>query len=292
MKHILRKLVLTFGLSLVLVGFNACQGLSPQSGNSQNASSIGYGYVGPERGVASPPAPTKAAERRMEDRPGLATHAGSEVYSSVEDTAFYRKSNGAPDAVDSFHYNDEEGAKVMMGGEAGGLRKHRGHFDAANDLLSVALVNGRWAGADPYPWMTSRSMPGHKVVVGNSGADYAISLENKSKHRIEVVASVDGIDVLDGKSASVRKRGYTLAAGQKMRIEGFRKNSNQVKQFRFGNVRDSAAAKQGSAAARNVGVIGLAVWQEDQLAARQAQQAEALHRSIANPFGGGPVSTR
>ena len=290
MKHILCKLVLTLGLSLVLVGLNACQGLNPQNGNSLNESS--YGYAGTARGLASPPARAKAAERRMEDRPGLATHAGSEVYSSVQDTAFYRKSAGAPDAVDSFHYNDEEGAKVMMGGEAGGINKHRGYFEAANDLLSVALVNGRWEGADPYPWITSRSMPGHKVVVGSSGADYAINLENKSKHRVEVVASVDGIDVLDGKSASVQKRGYILAAGQKMKIEGFRKNSNQVKQFRFGNVRDSAAAKQGSAAARNVGVIGLAVWQEDQLAARQAQQAEALNRSFANPFGGGPVSTR
>ena len=290
MKHTLRKLSVILSLSLVLVGLNACQGINSQSGNSLGAPS--YGYNETARGAVSAPSPSKAAERRMEDRPGLATHAGSEVYSSVENTAFYRKSIGAPDAVDSFHYNDEEGAKVMMGGEAGGISRHRGHFDAANDLLSVALVNGRWEGADPYPWITSRSMPGHKVVVGSSGADYAISLENKSKHRIEVVASVDGIDVLDGKSASVQKRGYILAAGQKMKIEGFRKNSNQVKQFSFGNVRDSVAAKQGSAAARNVGIIGLAVWQEDQLAARQAQQAEALHRSFANPFGGGPVSTR
>ena len=290
MKLTLRKIAGMLGLSLVLVSLNACQGLKPSSGNFNNAPS--YGYEGSARGAVSPPPSPQAGKLRMEDRPGLATHAGSEVYSSVENTVFYRKSIGTPDAVDSFHYNDEEGAKVMMGGEGGGISKHRGHFDAANDLLSVALVNGRWEGADPYPWITSRSMPGHKVVVGSNGADYAISLENKSKHRVEVVASVDGIDVLDGKSASVQKRGYILAAGQKMKIEGFRKNSNQVKQFSFGNVRDSVAAKQGSAAARNVGVIGLAVWQEDQLAARQAQQAEALHRSIANPFGGGPVSTR
>ncbi len=290
MKQTLRKLSVILSLSLVLVGLNACQGINSQSGSYRSAPK--YGYEESTRSAAKPAVSPNATDRLLAERPGLATHAGSEVYSSVQDTAFYRKSIGAPDAVDSFHYNDEEGAKVMMGGEAGGISRHRGHFDAANDLLSVALVNGRWEGADPYPWITSRSMPGHKVVVGSSGAEYAISLENKSKHRVEVVASVDGIDVLDGKSASAQKRGYILAAGQKMKIEGFRKNSNQVKQFSFGNVRDSAAAKQGSAAARNVGVIGLAVWQEDQLAARQAQQAEALHRSFANPFGGGPVSTR
>ena len=285
-----RKIIGLLGLNVILAGLNSCTGVNPQTGSHPSAPQ--YGYKESARSMAKPASSSNAMDRLLAERPGLATHAGSEVYSSVQDTAFYRKSAGVPDAVDSFHYNDEEGAKVMMGGEAGSISKHRGYFDAANDLLSVALVNGRWEGADPYPWTTSRSMPGHKVVVGNSGSDYAISLENKSKHRIEVVASVDGIDVLDGKSASVKKRGYILAAGQKMKIEGFRKNSNQVRQFNFGNVRDSAAAKQGEAAARNVGVIGLAVWQEDQLAARQAQQAEALHRSFANPFGGGPVSTR
>jgi hypothetical protein len=36
----------------------------------------------------------------------------------------------------------------------------------------------------------------------------------------------------------------------------------------------------------------LAVWHEDEAAAKQAAQLEANRRSEANPFGGSPVSLR
>jgi hypothetical protein len=282
MKRWSKLLSLTLGINLVALVLNSCQ--STTGSGSQNAA-----YSQPAAG-GSDSRVSKAMQR-----PGLGTQAGSEVVSAVEDTTFYRKTVGAPDAVDSFHYNDDEGAKAMLGGKDSSISKHSGRFEAANGAVSVALVQSYgWynsSSGDTLPWLTSKSAPGRKVVVGTSGSNYAISLENKTKHRIEVVASVDGLDVLDAGSASVNKRGYILAAGQKMNIQGFRKNSNSVKQFQFGSVRDSAAAKKSEAAARNVGVIGLAVWQEDQLAARQAQQLEAQHRTQANPFGG-PVSAR
>lgn len=248
--------------------------------------------AGSYRSAYLPPAPSANTNSvTKQERPGLGTKEGSEVYSSVNNVAFYRKSVGSPDVVDSFHYNDEEGAKAMLGGEDAKISSHQGRFDAANKLLSVALLKGNgWSGSTPLPSLTARQIPDRRVVVGTRGSVYRISLQNKTKKRIEVVASVDGIDVLDGKSASVNKRGYVLKSGEKIEIAGFRKNQERVREFQFGSVAQSAAAQRGESAARNVGVIGLAVWQEDQLAALQAERLEAMNRIGANPFGNGPVA--
>jgi hypothetical protein len=232
----------------------------------------------------------QASESAPAYRSGLGTKLGGERYSSVTNTTFYRKSLGSPDAVDSFHYNDEAGAIAMLGGDKSATQRHSGRFNLANNTLSVALVGGY--DDDAFPSLTSKKAPGRTVVVGTSGSTYEISIENKTKKRVEVVASVDGLDVLDGGAASVKKHGHILEPGQRMAISGLRKNSNQVRAFTFGTVSESAAAKKGESAARNVGVIGLAVWHEDEAAAKQAAQLEANRRSEANPFGGSPVSLR
>jgi len=119
-------------------------------------------------------------------------------------------------------------------------------------------------------------------VIGEGGSRYEIALTNRTKHAVEVVASVDGLDVMDGRSASVKKRGYVIPAKSQVVIDGFRISASKVKQFIFGTVDDSAAAKAG--AARNVGVIGLAVYDEDEAQARLARLVESQQRSAANPF--------
>lgn len=252
--------------------------------NSCSSSSSDRGWAPSYQGTQ------KSAERSTSrlspesaHRPGLGTTAGHERHSVASGINFYRKSASVPDAVDSFHYNDEAGAKVMLGGEKASISRHGGRFESANGLLSVALVDG-WRN-DALPHLTSREAAGRKVVVGTQGASYGISLENKTKKRVEVVASVDGLDVMDGKSASVKKRGYVLAAGQRMVIDGFRANNSTVRTFQFGTVSDSAASQKGTSAARNVGVIGLAVYQEDQMALEQAERLEASNRINADPFG-------
>jgi hypothetical protein len=74
------------------------------------------------------------------------------------------------------------------------------------------------------------------------------------------VATVDGLDVIDGQPGSFEKRGYLVAPWSTVEIDGFRRSEDEVAAFRFGRVRDSYAAKRGSD--RNVGVIGVAVFQE------------------------------
>ena len=96
-----RKIIGLFGLNVILAGLNSCTSVNSQSGSHPGAPL--YAYEGSARSVAKSASSSDAMDRSLEERPGLATHAGSEVYSSVQDTAFYRKSAGVPDAVDSFH---------------------------------------------------------------------------------------------------------------------------------------------------------------------------------------------
>lgn len=102
---------------------------------------------------------------------------------------------------------------------------------------------------------------GRFYVMGSKGDRYSIRVRNRTGRRVEVVASVDGLDVIDGRKADyVNKRGYVLGPWQTYDIEGFRLDMGRVASFRFAAVEDSYAAQQGDD--RNVGVIGVAFFAE------------------------------
>ena len=228
---------------------------------------------------SAPPATPAAPAKSKRSRPGLATQAGSDRWSVVEDAVFFRKSAGQPDAVDSFHYNDAEGARAMADA-LGGARKKEGSFDAAGHRLEVSVRPGGW----DRPFERYEAA-GRRIVIGSSGGAYQIVLRNRMNHAIEVVASVDGLDVLDGKTASVKKRGYIIQPRETLTVDGFRKDNRTIQQFVFGSVDASLASKSGGS--RNVGVIGLAVYDEDEAQAQAARLAEARQRQGASAFPAG-----
>ncbi len=213
-------------------------------------------------------------------RPGLGTSLGSEVWDSSKECQFYRRNFNSPDKLASFHYNDDEGAKAMAG-LSGKPSKHSGQFDLADGTLRASLC-ASWS-SDRRPWYEA----GGKVfVIGEGGQSYSIELENTSKQRAEVVVSVDGLDVLDGASASFSKRGYIIPPRSTIHIRGLR-NGGKLRSFVFGSVRDSNAAKTGGdKAARNVGVIGVALFMEDEEAAKHARIEEGMKRGDARAFPG------
>jgi hypothetical protein len=75
-----------------------------------------------------------------------------------------------------------------------------------------------------------------------------------------VVASVDGLDVIDGGDAQFGKRGYIVPPWGSLDIDGFRSSSQAVQAFRFGAIEDSYAVARGRGA--DVGVVGVAVFEE------------------------------
>lgn len=224
----------------------------------------------------APSTPGALARAKVDDRPGLGTTAGSERYSRLEDARLIRKS-GVPDAVDSFHYNDEKGAKAMVEILGGSTSKHSGLFYAAGERLKIGLVRY----GDAYPHYDAK---GRRIVIGDAGHHYGVRLENRSKKRLEIVLSVDGLNVLSGKAASPTQRGFVLEPKESYDVDGFRKDSNTVRTFQFGSVAASQAARKG--AAGNVGVVGLAVFEEDEARAKAELQREQFARDNANAFPG------
>jgi hypothetical protein len=101
---------------------------------------------------------------------------------------------------------------------------------------------------------------GRTYVLGSLGQRYLLRFRNGSARRVELVASVDGRDVVDGRPASFQKRGYVVEPWGELTVDGFRTSQDSVAAFRFSSVSRSYAARKGDA--RDVGVVGLAVFAE------------------------------
>lgn len=97
---------------------------------------------------------------------------------------------------------------------------------------------------------------------GKKGERYVLQYQNYSKQTIyEIVTTVDGLDVMNGRAGSIRNNGYVLKPGETLQVEGFRKSRKEVAAFRFAEVDDAYAANSKNGAASNVGVIGTAVFE-------------------------------
>jgi hypothetical protein len=118
----------------------------------------------------------------------------------------------------------------------------------------VELVD---AASRPLPVFFFR---GDRWVMGMLGQRYRVHIHNPTAARVEAVVSVDGLDAVDGRTASYAKRGYVLPPFGQITIDGFRTSLDTVAAFRFSSVRDSYAARKGQD--RNVGVIGVAFFRE------------------------------
>lgn len=192
-------------------------------------------------------------EARPRTRQGLGTSYGEQRFSSITTVPFERGAR-TPDVVLSLHYNDVDGLRQL----ARGTRSfHRASASQPTPdgtfVLRVVDENGReLAGAD---------IAGRRYAVGAPGQRYQIGLENHSGARFEVVASVDGLDVIDGDEAGFDKRGYVLEPFSSVMLEGWRTSEDTVAAFRFSSIEDSYAERRGKG--RNVGVIGAAFFHEE-----------------------------
>lgn len=214
------------------------------------------------------------APARRPRRPGLATQWGESRDSEVRQVSFERQRSN-PAGVVSVYYDDEEGIEAATGRSAD--EAYPRTFPVRGGVLTVSIADDD---GDPLPTM---HVGGHDYVVGDSGDRYQIEIKNHSAGRFEIVASVDGLDVLDGGDGSYSKRGYLVAPWSTLTIEGFRESFDTVRAFRFGNVETSYAVRRSKG--RNVGVIGVAVFEERGF--RWGYDDDELRRrQSADPFPG------
>lgn len=95
---------------------------------------------------------------------------------------------------------------------------------------------------------------------GQNGQAYRLIYHNNSADTYEIVASVDGLNVMNGSAASRYDSGYVLNPYSDLVIEGFRKSNSSVASFIFSQPDDAYAANTSQGSINNTGVIGTAIY--------------------------------
>ena len=101
----------------------------------------------------------------------------------------------------------------------------------------------------------------HYYLQGRAGQAYRLVYHNNSANTYEIVASVDGLNVLDGSTASRYDSGYVLEPNDDLVIEGFRKSQDAVASFIFSKPDNAYAANTDSGSIENTGVIGTVIYE-------------------------------
>jgi hypothetical protein len=101
---------------------------------------------------------------------------------------------------------------------------------------------------------------GESYVIGQPGHEYEIRVRNATWGRVLAVTSVDGVNVLSGRTASPSQGGYVIDGYGSVDISGWRKSTDHTAAFYFTSLGDSYAARTGRP--NNVGVIGVAIYRE------------------------------
>ena len=237
-----------------------------------------------ERGAVKPKSAgnvdsSEAFAKPAKERPGLAKTWGKSLKAPLGDLRFTRATS-APAGVDAIFYNNREGLEAM-----GGMNMK---VDAMQTAAGGLIEWGIKGGIGYLPAYKSYTSGGYRrFAQGAHGGQYSIVIKNRCKSRVQVVASVDGLDVLDGKSASASRPGYVIDPGKTLEIKGFRTSYDAVAAFQFSSVSQSYAnLRHGET--RNVGVIGIAVYTEKGFDPWTWMPNEVNTRSTANPFATAP----
>ena len=189
------------------------------------------------------------------ERPGLGTSWGEQRESWVEPAPFARRSAERPSDQARIYYNDHDGAKAMLAFLGGEPRSCEGLQSSSGGPLRLGLRTGNGT------WVECRESHGRRIASGVRGERYEVVLKNDARRAIEVLVSVDGLDAMDGKPASFKKRGYVLAPFETLAVEGFRTSHSTVAAFHFGSMFDSYGHRR-HGNTTNAGVIGVAVFEE------------------------------
>lgn len=241
---------------------------SPAAANAPTAPGASRSRVADES-IAQPTA--------RNERPGLATQFGEDLQRGVRHARFERESMTTPFATTTIWYNDASGAEALAA-PASSRSGDRAEVDLFNGGLVVGITD-EW-----FQLLRGFVADARTYAVGEANARYAIRIVNRSDFAFEVIASVDGLDVIAGRPASFERRGYVLLAHDTMTIEGFRTSDSSIAAFRFGKVSESYSAQMGHGE-RNVGVIGVAFFQERGTVPEYPTRDTRLRRD-ANPFPG------
>ena len=194
-----------------------------------------------------------AAPRAARAESTLGTQWGEGRESVTQVVQASRLTPDRPRDVGQLRYSDEASIRRALG-------------QGAERQLNALLADGdvEWQvtnGSGPsWPIFSTRGARDYHLA-GRNGERYELVYTNRSQRYYEVVATVDGLDVLSGQPGSVKNDGYLLRPGERLVIDGFRKSDREVAAFRFSAKGRAYAGNTPAGDSRNVGVIGTALFE-------------------------------
>lgn len=123
-----------------------------------------------------------------------------------------------------------------------------------NNIELAILIKGR-------P-ITEYRHKGQTFVEGRAGSEYEIEIRNRHHTRVEAVLSVDGLSVIDGKSAGPQSTGYLIEVGNVLRIPGWMIDNKTIAKFAFSGHDQSYTQLSDEGDPTNNGVIGIMAFSE------------------------------
>ena len=111
-------------------------------------------------------------------------------------------------------------------------------------------------------------------MLGEVGKKYQLYYINYSRNTYEVVATVNGLDVINGKAGSLNNNGYILRPFRTLSIKRFPKNDSEVAAFTFSQASKVYANHTDEVSANNIGVIGTAIF---------LLETSYEHKELSNP---------
>lgn len=223
--------------------------------------------------TAQPSSDPYAQREIIDESPGLGTSYGEHRQSSASTSPFVRARARRPDQVLTLWYDNAAGLREMVDWK-GGFYDGTAWAQSSDGMVSVSLLDEYGQG------LQGVQVEEKQYAVGEAGQRYTIAVQNDSAYRFEAVASVDGLDVIDGDTAGYSKRGYIVEPYTTTVIDGWRTSMDAVAAFRFSSLEQSYADRKGKG--RNVGVIGVALFGEK----LRRSPRELRRRDKANPFPG------
>lgn len=127
-------------------------------------------------------------------------------------------------------------------------------------MLDIVLENGTVVSKIVWNNLT--------IVEGRPNTNFSLRLTNNSYKRRLFVPTIDGLSVIDGKSASRKSSGYVLNAHETLDIPGWLINSETCAKFKFGSTKKGKnyveqLKEMGlEVDPKNQGIIGLVIFEE------------------------------
>lgn len=200
----------------------------------------------------------------------LRTQQGRSIESKARDVSA-RRISAQPDDIASLSYNEASTVRGLVGADP-------------EQRLNLPLADGRveWSVLDedyhPIPLQRTRGDSGGFHLAGVEGSSYMLRFRNLSDFSYQVIATVDGLDVIGGQPSTLHNSGgYMLGPQQWLTIRGFRKSNQEEAAFRFSMPGSAYAANTEAGDVLNIGVIGVTLFKVQVRGTRATDRISRTH---------------